>query len=220
MCGRYELNATPQELRNHFGGLIPDEGWRRLLPLNSYNISPSQTALVIRRSKQEDHNTIEGLVWGFRPRWARRGWINARADTLFDSRAFGESARKRRCLAVATGWYEWRQTSEKHKQPYYVHLGRVFAFAGIWTGRKLDEGNWELSFAIVTTESLGALETIHDRMPLVMHPRHYAAWLDPATEQPQSLLRPFDDGEVRAYRVSTLVNDPKNDTAACIEPSG
>ena len=219
MCGRYALNATPTELRDHFGDLLPETAWQRLVPFASYNIAPSLSPTVVRYSKRAEHNVIEGLVWGFRPQWAKRGWINARDDTLFTTSAFRESATRRRCLVAATGWYEWRAGAAKRKQPYYLSLGHVFAFAGIWTARKLNDSDWEASFAIVTTAARGLSEQIHDRMPLVLEPATYAAWLDPQTDDPQALLLPFATDRTTAYAVATLVNDPQNDGAECLDPA-
>src|SRR5690606_30757532 len=108
MCGRYELNATPAEIHDHFAALIPEHAWRRFTPFVSYNVAPSLACPVIRYSKRDGENVIEPLVWGFRPSWASRSWINARDDRLFTAPAFKDSAAKRRCLVIATGWYEWR----------------------------------------------------------------------------------------------------------------
>lgn len=219
MCGRFELNATPRKIRGHFRDLVPATNWDTFPPFSSYNIAPSQSSLVIRYGKRDGQNVIDRLVWGFRPHWAKQAWINARSETVFATPMFRESARRRRCLVLATGWYEWKATGpRKPKQPYYIYFDedRVFAFAGVWTARKVETG-WELNFAILTTNAQGITKDIHDRMPLVMHPRHYGAWLAPDTKQPESLLAPFDNGELTAYPVSTYVNDPKNDSPKCVE---
>lgn len=217
MCGRFELNARLPDLQEHFGDVVPPEAWREYVEFHSYNVAPSLKPPVVRYSKRASHNVIEPLAWGFRPQSAKRPWINARDDTLFTQPLFRASAQKRRCLVVATGWYEWRDVGEKKKQPYYVHLGHVFAFAGVWTARKLNETDWEATFAIITTAARGPeLMKIHDRMPLVLPPKHYAAWLNPQTESPQSLLTPHVEG-LRAWPVSTSVNDPRNDSAECVE---
>jgi putative SOS response-associated peptidase YedK len=220
MCGRYELNTTAIELSSRFGDLVPGQDWTASVPSTSYNIAPSRDCLVIRYDKRSGNNVVERLIWGFRPPWAKRSWINARDDTLLQTTAFREAARKRRCLVIATGWYEWQDSAAKRKQPYYIRFDCVFAFAGIWTARKLDETQWEVSFAIVTTAARGMVEAIHDRMPLVLDPRHYGAWLSPRVENPQGLLQPFEGAGMEAYPVSRIVNDPKNDTAQCIERAG
>lgn len=217
MCGRYEFNATPRQIRNHFGDLVPDTTWDTFTPFTSFNIAPSLSPLVLRQRKGETN--IDRAVWGFRPHWAKRSWINARSETLFSVPTFRESARRRRCLVIATGWYEWKPAGPKNpKQPYYIHFNedRVFAFAGVWTARKVETG-WEISFAIITTDAQGITQGIHHRMPLVLHPRHYAGWLNPETKGPSSLLAPFDNGELTAYPVSTYANDPKNDSPKCVE---
>jgi len=218
MCGRYELNATPAELAAEFGGLVDDAAAFAALPM-SYNIAPSTPQPVIRYGKTEGANVVDLLSWGFRPAWAKRPWINARVETLFTNTAFRESAAKRRCLVIATGWYEWQEVGERMKQPFYVHLERPFAFAGIWTARKLGDDAWEKSFAIVTAPASPALERIHERMPLVLDPRNYAAWVDPATANPAELVQPLEAAQFEAYPVSTFVNDPKNDAAECVGPA-
>jgi putative SOS response-associated peptidase YedK len=218
MCGRYELNATPLELSHHFGDLLENAESFAAVPM-SYNIAPSTAQPVIRYGKTDDANVVDLLTWGFRPTWAKRAWINARAETLFTSTAFRESASKRRCLVVATGWYEWQRAEPKHRVPFYVHLDRPFAFAGVWTARKIADV-WEKSFAIVTAPASPTLARIHDRMPLVLNPSSYAAWLDPRTERPAELIHTFDSGAFEAYPVSTYVNDPKNDSAAAVERAG
>ena len=217
MCGRYEINATPQELRAHFGDLVPAESWQAFTAFSSYNVAPSLSVPVVRFSKRSGENVIDRLTWGFQPQWAKRSWINARSDTLFESTAFREAAKKRRCLIPATGWYEWQETGGKRKQPYYLHLDDVFAFAGVWTARKLNESDWQTTFAIITTDAGGVAAQIHDRMPLVMNAQDYAAWLNPLTAEPAALLSPFDAARLEAHPVSTVVNDPKNDTPACID---
>ena len=217
MCGRYELNATPRQIRDHLEGLEPSAHWDNSTSFSSFNIAPSLSPIVIRQRKGE--NQVDSAVWGFRPHWANKSWINARSETLFTLPTFRESARRRRCLAIATGWYEWKAIEPgKPKQPYYFHFSEdcVFAFAGVWTARKL-ETEWEVNFAIITTDAQGIARDIHNRMPLVMHPRRYAEWLHPETKEPQSLLAPFDTGELTAYPVSTYVNDPRNDGPKCVE---
>lgn len=171
MCGRYNLNTNPRSLQDHFGPLITDtETHSGGIPgsmLERFNIAPSQSAPVIRMRKGEYSNDL--MVWGFRPSWAKRGWINARVETVFTSGAFKRSAKSKRCLVPATGWYEWKGSTTP-RQPYHLHFqdNRPFAFAGIWTARKTDQG-WELSYAILTTEALGIVAGVHDRMPLVVH---------------------------------------------------
>jgi putative SOS response-associated peptidase YedK len=221
MCGRYELNATPAELHAQFAALLPAAAWEAAAGFASYNVAPSLRCPVIRYSKREQTNVVDLLTWGFQPQWSKRSFINARDDRLFAAPTFREAARKRRCLVIATGWYEW-QAQARAKQPFYAHLRKqtVMAFAGIWTARKDARDEWSLSFAIVTTEATPAISEIHDRMPLVLSAASYAAWLDPATADPQALLAPLPDAELTAHPVSRFVNDPKNDGPECIAAIG
>jgi putative SOS response-associated peptidase YedK len=209
MCGRY---ITPDEadLERHWQ-LTPKVGYPQ-----SFNVAPSQLAPIIRQD-DEGARHIDLHAWGFQPTWAKRGWINARSENVFEARAFRSAATERRCLVPAIGWYEW-QGEKVPKQPYCFHLGgmRPFSFAGIWTARRVD-GGWSHNFAILTRPATSYLERIHNRMPLMLHPRHYGAWLSPDSENPAGLIsEPFET--VIAYRVSTVVNKPDNAGPECINP--
>ena len=143
MCGRYELNATAAELAHHFAGVLPPGAG--FPEFSSYNIAPSLECPVIRYSRRDGINVVERLTWGFEPQWTERAWINARDDRLFSAPTFRGAAAKRRCLVIATGWYEW-QARTRGKQPYYAHLEkrRPLAFAGVWTAKKNSAGRWKL----------------------------------------------------------------------------
>lgn len=211
MCGRF---ITPDEaaLERHFGLTAPPDFTQ------SFNLAPSRPAPVIRLDP-EGARDLALLTWGFQPVWARRAWINARSETVFETKAFAAAARKRRCLVPAIGWYEW-QGAEAPRQPYVFHLGgfRPFAFAGIWTARETDAG-WVRSFAILTTAAEGALRAIHDRKPLVLAEDAYTAWLSPDTSAADAkALLASDFRGIVTYRVSPYVNKPANDDPGCIAP--
>jgi len=212
MCGRY---LTPDEaaLERHFGLAAPPDYFQ------SYNVAPSQLAPAVR-ADGERRLEIRLLVWGYRPGWAKRAWINARAESILTAKAFAPAAHKRRCLVPAMGWYEW-QGEQAPRKPFVLHLDgfRPLAFAGIWTARETDAG-WERSFAILTTAATDALREIHARKPLVLPPEHYSAWLSKDTPpgDVEALLH-ADLGGVTAYAVSPFVNKPENDDARCIQPA-
>jgi putative SOS response-associated peptidase YedK len=212
MCGRYELNATPADIATHFGAVLREYDPE---PFSSYNIAPSMRCPVIRYSKRDGRNIADRLVWGFQPEWSKRSWINARHESLFTAPAFRDAAARRRCLVIASGWYEW-QRHGKHSKPFYVRLAGqpVLAFAGVWTARKI-AGDWELNFAIVTSTAREGLEAIHERMPFVLAPSSYAGWLDPETPAPAALLEPTQSPPT-AREVSSFVNDPRHDGAECV----
>jgi len=213
MCGRF---LTPDEaaFERHWQ-LAPPEGYRQ-----SFNVAPTQPAAIIR--KRRDGSRVAALfTWGFRPQWANRHWINARAETVFTSAAFKRAAAVQRCLVPAAGWYEW-QGDTQPKVPY-VHYRDGFApiaFAGIWTGTgRAEEPGSTRSFAILTGPAAPSVAFVHDRMPVVLDPAHYDVWLDPASarEDLERVLK-APAGAFASRRISTYVNKPAHDDPACIEP--
>lgn len=183
MCGRY---ITPDQaaIERHFALRTP------AVFKPSFNVAPSQLAPVIRQDS-EGKRHIDLLVWGYQPSWAKRAWINARAETAWSSSAFKTSALKRRCLVPAIGWYEWKGLRAP-KQPYVLHLERFrpFAFAGIWTAIESRGIGWIRNFAIVTRPAEASIESIHDRMPAIVRSAEYDAWLDPETPAADAEHRP------------------------------
>lgn len=190
-----------------------------------YNIAPQQLAPVLR--VVEGKPVWEELRWGFRPTWLKdkyKAQINARAETVFESRMFKPSAMNRRCLIPASGWYEWRAPEHPsgRKQPYFIHRldGGTLTFAGIWTTWRDEEGTEEHSFAIITTEANTLVENIHDRMPVIIEEKDFGAWLDPEFQDVKKLsplLKPYVHKDLEAYAVSTYVNTPKNTGEQCVE---
>ena len=217
MCGRFTLHTLPDVLQEHFG---VDE-----MPAMqaSYNIAPSQEIATVRMSGARRHMAL--LRWGLVPSWAKElkagySMINARAETVADKPAYRTAFRLRRCLVPADGFYEWRQTGDG-KQPYHIRMknGGVFAFAGIWERREGDDGILESCSSIVTAAN-DTIRPVHDRMPVIIAPRDYAAWLDPGLRDPgkvKDYLRSWPADEMETYPVSTRVNRPANNDARCIE---
>jgi putative SOS response-associated peptidase YedK len=209
MCGRY---LTPDEAAlERAWELSAPTGYRQ-----SYNLTPSQLAPVIL-SRAPGSMELEMLVWGFQPHWAKRAWINARSETVFSSRAFAPAARRHRCLVPAIGWYEW-EGAKPPRQPWVFHLNgfRPFAFAGIYT-----PGGPEAppNFAILTTAAAPALAGIHGRMPLVLDEARQRRWLsDDLGEEDAHELLEHNVADFEVYKVSSYVNKPENNDAACIRP--
>lgn len=132
------------------------------------------------------------------------------------------SLKFRRCLIPADGFYEWAKTV-KAKQPYCfeVNDGELFAFAGLWDGWKDPSGNWVKSCSILTTTPNALISTIHDRMPVILHPDSYDLWLDPGMTDVRvvsELLEPYDTRLMKSYPVSTRVNRVENDGEECSLP--
>ena len=97
---------------------------------------------------------------------------------------------------IADGFYEWKREG-KGKQPYYIRFkdSRPFAFAGLWESW-IDKHQWGWypqidSCTIITTEANEFMQSIHHRMPVILDPMNYDAWLDPAIQGSASLLTPL-----------------------------
>lgn len=219
MCGRYDLSKTPREVASLFGasGAVPNFPAR-------YNIAPTQSCPVVRRDWKGGRE-IAMLRWGLIPSWAKDAkigysTINARAETVASKPAFRAAFRQRRCLVPATGYYEWQVTKDG-KQPWrFVPADEpLFAFAGLW--ERWDRGDEQIeSFSVIVTEANEMARRIHERMPVIVNPEHFEAWLGASdTAIPLALLQPHPAGRMRAYPVSKRVGNPRNDDPSLIEPA-
>lgn len=184
----------------------------------SYNIAPTQMALAVTNG---DGRRASQMRWGLVPSWARslssgRPMINARAETVAERPAFRSAFRRRRCLVIADGYYEW-QTAGSGRTPFRIAMesGEPFAFAGLWETWRNPEGETVLSCAIITTSASEALSPIHDRMPVILPRDHEDLWLDHGVEDPgllSDILAPYAGGGLEAYRVPSLVNSVRNNS--------
>ena len=190
----------------------------------SFNVAPTDNVAVVL------NNGVKQLVamrWGLVPFWATdpkiaSKHINARAETLTVKPAFKDAFKRRRCLVVADGFFEWQKQGAT-KTPLFIHLDpeRPFGFAGlyeIWTpplGEKL------VTCTIITTEPNELVLPIHDRMPVILPKDAEDFWLDSAVEDHTrllDLLQPYQASDMSAFTVSKLVNSVKNNSPECIEP--
>ncbi len=220
MCGRFTLRASSAELQKFFQ-LTHQPPWTP-----RYNIAPTQPVLGVRRTSAGREPGL--LQWGLVPSWADdpsvgSRMINARAETLATRPAFRGPFRRRRCLVLADGFYEWKKQDGKDKQPYFVRRkdDRPFAFAGLWDHWTGADGSELESCVIVTTEPNELLKGIHDRMPVILAEWAYDEWLDPDNADVarlQRLLVPYPAELLEAFPVSKLVNNPRNDSPRCVEP--
>jgi putative SOS response-associated peptidase YedK len=146
---------------------------------------------------------------------------NARSETAATKPSFRSALKSRRCLIVTDGFYEWQKT-EGRKQPYFIGMkdNRLFGIAGLW--ERWDKGEEPVeSCAILTTCANDLMEPIHERMPVILSPKQFDLWLDPDFKDVaklSELMQPYQARDMLAYAISTRVNNPKNDTASCIEP--
>ena len=214
------MHTPPAELAGLFQ-LLQEPDWTA-----RFNIAPTQPVPAIRQVRQGRKPTL--LRWGLVPSWAKdpsigSRMINARGETVADKPSFRGPLRYRRCLIPADGFYEWAKGEGGTKQPYYVTLceGRPFAFAGLWEHWEGLDGAAIESCTIITTQANEVLADIHERMPVILHRADYDRWLDPGfqdTNKLQQLLAPYPAHQMGRAAVSTFVNSPRNESAACIEP--
>ncbi len=221
MCGRFTLTDPNADIAVQFNlPEIPDMQPR-------YNIAPTQPVATVRAGREGKARELVMLHWGLIPFWAKdtkigARLINARSETAAEKPSFRAAFRRRRCLVVADGFYEW-QKQNGTKQPFFIHLrdSRPFAFAGLWEHWEGPDDSIVQSCTLLTCEPNDFLRVVHNRMPVILDPGDYDLWLDPEVEQPdllQPLLRPYSAREMAAYPVSRFVNSPNNDSPRCIEP--
>jgi putative SOS response-associated peptidase YedK len=213
MCGRYALTSSPAVIAERFHLLWTPE----IEP--HYNIAPSQTVPVVRETGQGRELAL--LKWGLIPWWAEDAHIgaklvNARADTLANKPAFRDAYRRRHCLVPADAFYEWKPV-EGRRQPYCIRMRDqgLFGMAGLWERWKDPSGQVVESCTIVTVDANSLVAPLHDRMPLILTPSDYDAWLAAGTSAVPPAI-PAE--EMVAYPVSPLVSNAKNDVPACLVP--
>lgn len=219
MCGRFVLAVNPEQLTLEFGLERAPEF------AANYNVAPTQNVLAITN---EQPDTAVELRWGLVPSWAKdlsigAKMINARAETISEKPAFRTAFKRRRCLIPANGFYEWHKNEDGTKTPMYIHLDdrEIFAFAGLWEVRRSDEGEVLRTCTIITTNANTFMESIHDRMPVILHRDDYATWLTPGEADAgmlKSLLLPYDEAAMAAYPVSKAVNRAGYSSPELIQP--
>jgi putative SOS response-associated peptidase YedK len=213
MCGRFARTSSREVI-------AAELGVTRFTDLDlapRYNIAPSQPLEVIVADGGE--RRLGPMKWGLSTP-ARAPQINARSENVATQPLFREAFRRRRCLVVADGFYEWRKDGAA-KTPFFLHLrsGRPFAFAGIWVPSR-DPQAPLASCALLTCAPNALVAPIHDRMPVILPPGARDLWLDPAASEGdlKAVLAPLSAAEMEAYEVSSLVGSPKNDSPELIRP--
>jgi putative SOS response-associated peptidase YedK len=220
MCGRFSLGATIR-----VGQLFDLPNCPDMRP--RYNIAPGQDVPAVIRNRETGDREFRPFRWGLVPSWAKdpavgNRMINARSETAATKPAFRTLLRQRRCLILADGFYEWSGDGPR-KQPYHVKLrdGEPFAFAGLWDRWAPADGRPLETCTILTTAPNAVVRPIHDRMPVILPPGAYGAWLDPMlhdASELRALLTPYPAEAMTAFPVSTWVNNPAHDAPACVLP--
>lgn len=231
MCGRDYSTYTDEELAYRY---LNKRSWKwpKEIPTfksePNFNMCPTQTThgLLVLDNKIQFHE----MRWGLVPGWAKTvkdadkySMINAKAEEIAEKRSYKNAFQMRRCIIPVSGFYEWKRTQDA-KRPFAIHLKdkSIMSLAGIWE-RWSDKESGEVvdSFSLITTAANNFMLKIHDRMPVILEEEDEETWLDPELNDPKelmSLLKPCPDNFLDAYEVSTLVNSPKNNSMAVLEP--
>ncbi|MBW0116765.1 SOS response-associated peptidase [Pseudonocardia abyssalis] len=243
MCGRYASIKAPTDLADEFRAVDATDGATE----PDYNVAPTKSIVTVVQRHPRDadgtpdpdvtERTLRLVKWGLVPSWAKdpkagARMINARSETAAEKPAFKRAMNARRCLIPADGWYEW-QRGPDHKQPYYTRYadGSSLAMAGIWEFWKPKDDpenaypDGLVTASVLTTGAVGDLAQVHDRMPLLLPPSAWDAWLDPDTGADDEsvaawLVPPSDElvGSLELRPVSPLVNSVRNNGPDLLAP--
>ncbi len=240
MCGRYASIKAPADLADEFRAVDATSGVEP-----DYNVAPTKNVVaVVERHPRDaegtpDPDTTERSLrvvrWGLVPSWSKdpkagARMINARSESVGEKPSFRRALDVRRCLLPADGWFEW-QRGPDHKQPYYTHYvdGSSLAMAGLWEFWKPKDDPEDrypdglVTACVLTTAAVGPLAEVHDRMPLVLPPSAWEAWLNPDADGSTvgGLLAPPSAELVATMEltpVSALVNSVKNNGPELLAP--
>ena len=226
MCGRFVSASSPGDIANYFRA---DQVEETLTEAN-YNVAPSVPVAVVRAATGDDsapHRSLGLMRWGLIPFWAKSAsignkMINARSETVAEKSAFRNAAKKHRCLIPADAFYEWTAVPDPagkkpRKQPWCIRRndGAPFAFAGLFESWKDPDGDGTRirSCTILIGPANAAIEPIHDRMPIMVAPSQWDAWLNPADPDIGALLDSIERPPAELFSihaVSTAVNNSRS----------
>jgi putative SOS response-associated peptidase YedK len=227
MCGRYTYYSSSELLKRYELSESTKAQLELALDLpDNYNVSPGNTMPVIIRGGLEHH--IEFMRWGLIPSWAKDekiGYklINAREETLLEKSTWKRLVKSKRCIIPARGFYEWKKLTDGSKQPYYITLkdSDVMSFAGLYDEWQDTNGVLIMSFTIITTKPNTEMLAVHDRMPVILDKQLMDLWLEPqdvSQSKLDDLLAPLPDGSLNIVRVSSEINNARNNTKKLIYP--
>ena len=227
MCGRFTLISSVADLQLQFGFAMEPADVRP-----RYNVTPTQQVLTVTN---EGERRGEMMRWGLVPSWAKdikigSRMINAVSETAAGKTAFRSAFRRRRCLVLADGFFEWRKEGNGSKRsasrriPLYFtqKSGETMAFAGLWENWKSPDDEWVRSCTILTTAANSFIEPVHNRMPVILSEETVPLWLDPLTETPDNLeplLVPAPPELLEVREVSPVVNNARSEGPECIAPA-
>lgn len=235
MCGRYSLQADAAQLALELDAVdrasTPPEG---MLPAEApraprFNIAPTTTIPVLTAT--QENAELYAMRWGLVPGWAKDlkklpNLFNARVETAAEKPSFRTAVRRRHAAVPMDGWYEWvaQPDGRGRKQPFFMSApgDEGLMMAALWEQWRDPSGATLLSATIVTTDAVGPLRKVHDRMPLVLRSDVLAAWLEHSIVDPRELvdstaLEEWAD-EIEIRPVGFDVSNTRNDGPQLLEP--
>ncbi|HEX9635590.1 MAG TPA: SOS response-associated peptidase [Candidatus Limnocylindria bacterium] len=229
MCGRFAQPRSAEELARIFHARPAVD-----IPGGRFNVAPTdEVAAVV---EQRGERVVDAFRWGLVPFFAadRREaarLINARAETAETSPAYRTSFRHRRCIVPADAFYEWRRERDtttgrvRRSHPFAIRRadGQPLALAGLWAvWRNPDTAERVYTCTILTGAPNELVAPIHDRMPVVLEPADWDAWLDAETSvlELRPMLRPLPAEELHMHPVSPSVNNVRNEGPELLVPIG
>ena len=211
MCGRYAITMPPEAVREWFRtyGEIPN--W----PVY-YNAGPT-TALPVLRQNKEGQRVLSLLTWGLVPYFSKDGklsysTINARAEGVRTAATYREPFVRRRCLVPASGYFEWTGRKTDRQPNYFTRAdGKPMALAGLWDRwRSKDKSETKETFTIITTAPSKFAAQWHDRMPLILEPDTWDAWLAGDPDAAAAVMTPANEDVLVSRPVNKAVGNVKN----------
>jgi putative SOS response-associated peptidase YedK len=212
MCGRYAITLPPEAYKDVFGYSEQPNFPPR------YNVAPTQPVPIVHEDKGERHFKL--VRWGFLPSWTKDPKefplvINARGETLLTKPTFKAALKRRRCVFLADGFYEW-QRHGREKIPFLIRPRdrRPMPLAGLWETYSDPSGGEIDTAAIVTTDANGLLSAVHNRMPVILDRTGIASWLDTehvSANDAMEFVKPCADDWLDLVPVSSRVNKVEND---------
>ena len=218
MCGRFAITLPNDAMAQLFQAQPSND----LPVVPNFNVCPTNSVHVIRSA--DGIRRLQSMRWGFLPHWYKTQnggplLINARSETIAEKPAFRAAARERRCLVIATGFYEWTKTAEGARLPWYIERSDAapIAFAAVWQNWGRDEAQMS-TCAIVTTPANTHMAQIHHRMPLILEQDDWALWLGEAGKGAARLMVPGAEDILQFHRVDPAVNSNRASGPELIEP--
>lgn len=223
MCGRITQITNASQVAVEFS--ITKLHFDPVRAVPRYNVAPTQPVMVIT-SDLSGQRHLSLMQWGLIPAWAKDlsklpTLINARLETIAEKPSFRGAFRHRRCLVPTDGFYEWKRDG-KDKQPFFIHRpdGHALAIAGLREQWESPDGGLVETFCLITRDADQGMLQVHNRMPVMLNPSDYDAWLDPKQQGKDVLprLHPVGSDQLAFTAVSKRVNSTANDDPSLLTP--